>query len=1086
MEKSQRLLVPLLPLVGVVGCDLSPKDEDVVTSGGVVNKGILAEAIATAYKAGTDDIVKRVYTEVDGTFSLDDVNFDGTLYVEVKTTSQTLATCDSADGCGDFPGGLKLAGESDKNLNGRIDFGDKYFFNDIAFVLSAYIKKSDDGSRKFAVTPLTHLAAEKIKSTGNVNPENVQIVNAQIAELFGLDGADITRVVPPDITNTDQMLSATPAQRMYAALNAAVASAASETVSVAKVINDLATTFVEDGGLIANSTDPNKVTLASLQSLANDVAGVVEQELDGVDMDVVQAQIQQEITEQLAQTPDTIVQPSANPILEPDFDGDGVSDDREAELGTDPFDADSDDDGLIDGKEIEVGTDPLNSDTDSDGMLDGWEVLFELDPLTDDSQLDPDGDQLKNIEEFNAGSNPNSSDTDGDGINDFDEVNTYGTNPASADSDGDGLTDPDEINTYQTDPLDADTDNDSMRDGWEIGFGLDPLNASDATLDLDSDGLTNKEEHILNTNPNSNDTDGDGTLDGDEDFDNDGIINSDELDNGLNPFFDDSQLDPDGDTVVNIDEVNNQSDPFVPNPAIEFVSDADIYANGSTGAIHIDVLEDSYIASTFDLSDRSFIDGITDNNSQQDILIHDLNQDKYELPIRQNSSTSLLSDGSTTLQDATLDRKYLLLSSSSTQVVSGDGNATTDLFIYNRLNQNTKRLTRFDSTEFNGMSYPGRMSQDGRYAVFKTGATNFPGITDTNASDDIYRYDSSTEQSTLISRTNGSATTAATGNSYEPELSANGNRIVFTSGATDLDAAGDTNGSADIYFYEVSSNTMMRVSRTVDSADDTSTPPSAYTPKISKNGKYMVYSTTKDILNNGVPSYTQFYFVDIDNMLAGATVANYTKLITASFDGGNSGYGDSFIDSMGFEISSDGRFVFYKSASQNLDPLDANGASLDDIFMWERDTGVNRVLTQYVYGDNGTNYDDTPSSHTNAMGVLGFKLNSDNTHLYAILDYGDEYTTAPASCTSSATYCLYKLKLFIPTQDSDNDGLSDRKEGSLFSDPNDNDTDNDGLTDGVEINTTKTSPINPDTDSDGVGDGAENSNGTDPLDDGSF
>lgn len=81
---------------------------------------------------------------MDGTFSLGEINFDGTLYIEVKIISQTLATCDGASGCGGFPNGLKQAGEFDSNLNGRIDFGDKYFFNDEAFKLTACIKPASN------------------------------------------------------------------------------------------------------------------------------------------------------------------------------------------------------------------------------------------------------------------------------------------------------------------------------------------------------------------------------------------------------------------------------------------------------------------------------------------------------------------------------------------------------------------------------------------------------------------------------------------------------------------------------------------------------------------------------------------------------------------------------------------------------------------------------------------------------------------------------------------------------------------------------------------------------------------------------
>lgn len=44
---------------------------------------------------------------------------------------------------------------------------------------------------------------------------------------------------------------------------------------------------------------------------------------------------------------------------DPDSDSDGLSDAREAELGTDPFDADSDDDGLPDGMDLAEGEDRL-------------------------------------------------------------------------------------------------------------------------------------------------------------------------------------------------------------------------------------------------------------------------------------------------------------------------------------------------------------------------------------------------------------------------------------------------------------------------------------------------------------------------------------------------------------------------------------------------------------------------------------------------------------------------------------------------------------------------------------------------------
>ena len=71
----------------------------------------------------------------------------------------------------------------------------------------------------------------------------------------------------------------------------------------------------------------------------------------------------------------------------PDSDMDGLPDDMEAALGTDPNDPDSDNDGLLDGEEVFVyGTDPLDEDSDDDGWWDGAETVVMSDPNDVDSK----------------------------------------------------------------------------------------------------------------------------------------------------------------------------------------------------------------------------------------------------------------------------------------------------------------------------------------------------------------------------------------------------------------------------------------------------------------------------------------------------------------------------------------------------------------------------------------------------------------------------------------------------------------------------------------------------------------------------
>jgi YD repeat-containing protein len=59
-----------------------------------------------------------------------------------------------------------------------------------------------------------------------------------------------------------------------------------------------------------------------------------------------------------------------------------------------------------------------------------------------------------------------------------------------------------------------DTDNDGLPNTWELANGLDPGNPADAAEDTDTDGLTNLQEYQEGTDPNNPDTDGDSILDG--------------------------------------------------------------------------------------------------------------------------------------------------------------------------------------------------------------------------------------------------------------------------------------------------------------------------------------------------------------------------------------------------------------------------------------------------------------------------------------------------------------------------------------------------------------------------------------------
>ena len=205
--------------------------------------------------------------------------------------------------------------------------------------------------------------------------------------------------------------------------------------------------------------------------------------------------------------------PTASPAVtvdrpDEDDDADFLTNQQEADAGSDPLNPDSDNDGVSDYNEVLVySTNSLNPDTDEDGIND-YDEIFEFE--TDPRNLDSDGDTLYDGGELVYGVDPLDPDSDSDSLTDGEEVYFSLTNPALADSDDDGVNDDNEV-ANGTDPLDpaspntdttanptgsGDTDGDGLTDAQEERYGTDPLDG-----DSDGDGVNDSNEVAAGTDP---------------------------------------------------------------------------------------------------------------------------------------------------------------------------------------------------------------------------------------------------------------------------------------------------------------------------------------------------------------------------------------------------------------------------------------------------------------------------------------------------------------------------------------------------------------------------------------------------------
>lgn len=142
--------------------------------------------------------------------------------------------------------------------------------------------------------------------------------------------------------------------------------------------------------------------------------------------------------------------------------------------------------------------------------------------------------------------------------------------------------------------------------------------------------------------------------------------------------------------------------------------------------------------------------------------------------------------------------RYVAFESYASNLVSDDTNGTYDVFVHDRQTAQTTRVSVASSgNQGNSSSWYPSISADGRHVAFGSWASNLvPG--DTNGTSDIYVHDRHTARTTRVSVS--SSGLEGNSGSYYPSISADGRHVAFHSAASNL-VAGDTNGYWDVFMH---------------------------------------------------------------------------------------------------------------------------------------------------------------------------------------------------------------------------------------------------------------------------------------------
>lgn len=313
-----------------------------------------------------------------------------------------------------------------------------------------------------------------------------------------------------------------------------------------------------------------------------------------------------------------------------------------------------------------------------------------------------------------------------------------------------------------------------------------------------------------------------------------------------------------------------------------------------------------------------------DTNGAVDVFIYDrVSGDTERVSVNSSGDQA---NGPSSKPAVSADGEIVVFESVASNLVAGDTNGASDIFVHNRQTGVTTRVSvASDGTQPASPSYDSHrpaISADGHFVAFDSSAWLVPAFTGMVG---VYVHDLELGTTELVSVNNDGD--PAFGTSLQPSLSADGRHVAFSSDASTL-VSGDTNNATDVFVHDRTLGTTERVSVSVTGAQSTSGYSIVQSRAISDDGRYVTFES--DVPDLFIPGFIDRINVHFRDRTGGTTVP-------VSAD--NLGHIGNDVSWGSATISSNGEYVAFQSWATNLVADDTNNEA--DVFI--RNIFVNRT-----------------------------------------------------------------------------------------------------------------------------------------------